>query len=112
MSRDEEYQNLLRVLREAAGRQRLVTPDEALRAAGLDAHQTDDLDALLERIAREEHAQGRPLLPAVVIDPGRNFPTERFFRVARELGVFRDGRRLRFFVAELNRMYAWWGWPR
>ena len=65
---------------------------------------------ILDEISRNEHANGRPLLSAVVILKEENIPGQGFFTLAQSLGLC-DGNpdsELKFWVQELHRVHAYW----
>lgn len=107
-------QKLHERLREVARRCGIIDYGEAALVAGLDmtrpGHQAR-MKALLDRISRHEHGQGRPLLSAVVVHMEKNVPGNEFFALAAELGLFRGTNRLAFFVNELRRVHDYWAYP-
>ncbi len=79
--------------------------------AGLDMSSPDDRNTLAEilcEISRQEHAQGRPMLSAVVIHRENNIPGQGFFTLARELGLYSGNNDLIFFGKELRRVHDFW----
>ncbi|MDO9013589.1 MAG: hypothetical protein Q7U84_02285 [Polynucleobacter sp.] len=107
-------QKLHERLREVARRCRVIDYVEAAPLAGLDMAKPGHrrrMYLLLNQISRHEHAQGRPLLSAVVIHLNRNTPGNGFFTLAAELGLFRGRCRLTYFVNELRRVHDYWAYP-
>ena len=68
----------------------------------------NQMSTLLDQISRQEHAQGRPFLSAVVIHMDDNIPGNGFFTLAADLNLFRGGDRFTFFVEELRRVHDHW----
>jgi hypothetical protein len=66
------------------------------------------LARILNEIACQENAAGRPLLSAVVVLPEIGYPRREFFMLARELGLnrFEDDRS--FYGYELKRVHDYW----
>ena len=65
---------------------------------------------ILDEISRNEHANGKPLLSAVVISKARKLPGQGFFTLAQNLYLY-DGNpdsELEFWVQELRRVHAHW----
>jgi hypothetical protein len=71
--------------------------DEAMKALGF----------ILDEIADQEVAAGRPLLPVVVVRESRNMPGGGLFKYARRKRLQKTDD-LTFFAAELDRVYAYW----
>ncbi len=67
-----------------------------------------EISELLGEISRHEHAQGRPLISALVIHLEDNMPGNGFFTLATELATFRGGDRFMYFVEELRRVHDYW----
>ena len=66
---------------------------------------------ILDEISRIEHANGNPLLSAVVILKEENIPGQGFFTLAQSLGLC-DGNpdsELEFWIQELRRVHEHWG---
>jgi len=80
--------------------------------ADLDMSRADDRDAIseiLDEISRHEHAEGRPLLSAVVVRKGEGTPGDGFFKMARSVGVMQaSDDRVTFFARELGRVHDAW----
>lgn len=67
------------------------------------------LGFILDEIAEREIAEGRPLLPAVVVKSSDNMPGAGLFIFAKKKGVQKKKTdNLTFFAEELNRVYAYW----
>lgn len=65
---------------------------------------------ILDEISRVEHANGNPLLSAVVILKERNIPGQGFFTLAKSLNLY-DGNpdsELKFWIQELRRVHDYW----
>lgn len=107
-------QKLYGRLCEVARRSRVIGYREAAPLVDLDMAKPGHrrrMYIMLEQISRHEHAQGRPLLSAVVIHLNRNTPGNGFFTLAAELGLFRGRCRLTYFVSELRRVHDYWAYP-
>lgn len=102
-----------RRLLELARRGETTTYSEvgSLAALGMDdPDQRKQLADLLTEICREEHAEGRPLLSAlVVMGSGMGVPGRGFVKLARELGVCSGEMEVECFVRELRRVFEFWG---
>jgi len=102
----------------AAGRQRHVfykDVDDHIKDPRLN-YKSAAMDDLLGEISEEEHADGRPLLSAVVVrnDLKLPIPGPGFFRLAKQLGSMpNDGDKVVFWRAEFMRVcrYRWGGTP-
>lgn len=78
---------------------------------GLDMREPGDraeIGRLLDQISEGEHANGRPLLSAVVIHVQDNMPGNGFFAMARRVGRFAGGDELQFWLAEINAVWQQW----
>lgn len=78
---------------------------------GNPAHR-NELSQLLGDIGTFEHAQGRPLLPAIVVYQQGGMPGPGFYELAQRLGLYGGSKdelaQLGFFVEEAKRVYAHW----
>ena len=64
----------------------------------------------LNAIGSYEHEQGRPLLPAIVVNQQEGKPGWRFWELARGLGLFRETEyRRTYWIEECGRVYSYWG---
>lgn len=63
---------------------------------------------ILDAIADQELAEGRPLLPIVVVSGMTNSPGPGLFKYARRKGLQKTDD-LTFFATELKRVYEYWG---
>lgn len=68
---------------------------------------------LLGNISESEHKQGNPLLSAVVVNKDTLKPGDGFFKLAKELGLFKGSLNSQsdkdtFFINELNRVFDLW----
>ncbi len=66
-----------------------------------------DLGFLLDAIADQEFAAGRPLLAVVVVSEKTNMPGGGLFKYARRKGLQKTDD-LTYFATELNRVYDYW----
>ena len=87
---DENYRGIQarvqKVLVEQASQGKTLGYDELARKAELPfGGRNPILWSLLAGVSRAEHANGRPLLSAIVVN-GKGMPGSRFFDLARELG--------------------------
>ena len=112
-ARSREYHLIYcRLLRGARERTR-VSHSEVLSLAGAFTSNPDDAPdagAILAQIAADEHAAGRPLLPALAVT-GKDIPGNAFFAAARALGRLQgtDGpSEMRFWDAEERAVYDAW----
>jgi len=99
-------------LQVVARAQRTITYSEIAPLAGLDMERQEDRDriaAILDEISRHEHAEGRPLLSAVVVHKGDGTPGDGFFKMARSVEVMQaSDDRVTFFARELGRVHDAW----
>jgi hypothetical protein len=65
------------------------------------------LGHILDAIAEQDVAAGRPLLPALVVHGNRNMPGVGFFRFAKKKKLQKSDD-LTFFASELKRVYDYW----
>ena len=65
------------------------------------------LGRLLDEIAEQEVAAGRPILPVLVVHGTRNMPGVGLFRFAKKKKLQKSDD-LTFFATELSRVYAFW----
>jgi hypothetical protein len=92
--------------------QKVVSYSEIAPLAKLDMDNPDDrnrIAEILDEISRHEHAQGRPLLSAVVVHRGEGTPGKGFFSMARSVGVQKGKDDVTFFAHELTRVHRQWG---
>lgn len=81
---------------------------------GMDVRSLPDrnrISNILDEISRSEHADGKPLLSAVVISKVENCPGQGFFTLAQSLNLY-DGNpdsKLEFWKQELRRVHEHWG---
>ena len=95
---------------EHIARLKSIIPDRDLAQTvfGSRAEPTDPrLRGILSEIAAEEHAAGRPLLPALVVSAERDRPRMDFFDLAAQLGYRFDNREA-FWQEQRQRVYAQW----
>jgi len=97
-------------LKEVAQAKRLITYTDIGEKVGLKANDPQ-LWQLLDKINRQEHKQGRPMLSAIVVQKeGESYgaPGDGFFKLARDLSVFRGDNKYIFWVSELNAVHNYW----
>ena len=100
------YEELKKVARD----KKLITYSDIGEKIGVRANDPE-LWQMLDKINRQEHEQGRPMLSAVVVQKEGNVygaPGDGFFKLARELSVFRGGNKYVFWASELNVVYNYW----
>lgn len=73
----------------------------------------DEIARLLGEIAVYEHAEGRPMLTALIVHRGNdNNPGEGFFAIAQELGLYNGSRdqisRLTFWANQVTEVHNHW----
>jgi len=66
------------------------------------------INKTLKAIDRREHEEGRPLLSAVVLSSESNLPSQEFFDLAQELGIYDGVNDATFHTQELKRVYEHW----
>ena len=104
--REKIYEELKKVARA----KKLITYSDIGKKVGLRANDLE-LWQMLDQINRQEHEQGRPMLSAVVVQKeGETYgaPGDGFFKLARDLGVFRGDNKYIFWVSELNVVHNYW----
>lgn len=102
---------IIEKLKAVARAQDVTTYSDIAPLAGLDMSSPDDRNRIAEilgEISRHEHAQGHPMLSAVVIHRDNNIPGQGFFTLGRELGLYKGSNDLMFFVNELRRVHDFW----
>lgn len=105
------HQGIYAELKRVAKEQRYTTYSDIAPLAKLDMEEPADrveIGQLLDEISRFEHSQGRPMLSATVIHRDDNIPGQGFFKLARQLGLYRGGDEFMFFIDELKRVHAYW----
>ena len=92
-----------------------ITYEDLGQPLGLDMKNPGDrykLRDILMDIAADEHTNGRPLLPAVVVkktdDPEQRLPGQGFFTLARDRGLYDGGDRFLYYTQELGRVQEYW----
>ena len=108
------HQAIYEKLKSVARAVSCVTYGEIAPLAGLELENPADrneLARILGEISVHEHDQGRPMLSAVVVLAGRELPGHGFFKLARELNLFRSGDETEFHAAELRRVHDCWRQP-
>lgn len=79
--------------------------------AGLDMDSQTDrnrIGEILDSISRAEHAAGRPLLSAVVVQKGEEIPSRGFFNLASRLGLRDASTDVHYWRRELQRVWDHW----
>ncbi len=85
--------------------------DEVAGLLGLDLASPagrQELVRMLDDIACNENAAGRPLLSAVVVLPEIGYPGKAFFLLARELGLNHFGDDRSYYYYELRHVHEYW----
>lgn len=107
---------LRRVLRDCAAAGATITYQELARRASLAGpHTIHRLTLLLEALAREDHAAGRPLLAALAVSRVTGSPGRGFFQLLAELDRY-DGpdqgpEATACHTRELRAALTYWGAP-
>ena len=63
---------------------------------------------ILDKISKNEHENGKPLLSAVVILRDKNIPGDGFFGMAKEVGLYDGNDKDQFWANELHRVHDYW----
>jgi hypothetical protein len=90
---------------------RPLTYSDIAPLAELDMGRADhrnQIAKILDEISTEEHANGRPLLSAIVVHSEDYLPGGGFFKMAKRLGAFNKGSQSDFHAEELTNVYAYW----
>jgi hypothetical protein len=101
-------------LQQVAQEQRTVPYIEIAQMAGLNMSRDEDrgrLGYILGDISTYEHEHGRPMLSVVTVFSNEGYPSEGFFKLARELGRYRGKNQmdeLEFFAKELKAAHTYW----
>jgi hypothetical protein len=106
---DQEY--VYNQLIEVAHAGRTVSYCEVAGWLGRDINKPEDrseIIQILNNIAFQENAAGRPLLTAVVVRPEIGYPGMGFFLLARELGFNSDADERSYYGYELKKVHAYW----
>jgi len=99
---------------EVAKARQTISYRELGQVADLSLDTDDDirgLGVILDRIADQELAAGRPLLAIVVVSGKTGTPGGGLFKYARRKGI-QKADDVTFFATELNRVYAHWAAPK
>ena len=112
---DQGTRAIYDALKQAARRQNALFYEDIAPLAGIDLGNLGDrtrLSHMLESISLAEHAQGRPLLTAIVVLKGRLTPGSGFFGLAQRCGVY-DGVEDKdlFFSRYLQTVFDAWNSP-
>jgi hypothetical protein len=103
------YDKLIQVARA----RKTIPYGELARIADLLVESRDEiiiLGLILDTIADQEVAAGRPLLPVVVVSEASNMPGGGLFKYAKRKKL-QKGDDLTFFTTELKRVYDHWAQP-
>lgn len=71
------------------------------------------LAGLLGDISVDENEQGNPLLSVIVVNKETKIPGDRFFKLAKDLGLYQGSLNNReqkdlFYISELNNAHSFW----
>jgi len=105
------HRDIYECLKEVARASQTITYGEIAPMANLNMESQADrneIGRILGAISEREHAEGRPLLSAVVVLSEIGYPGKGFFTLAQELGVHDGSDDLAFFVQELRRVHEYW----
>jgi len=105
------HSNIYEKLKHVAAQEDVTYYSDIAPLASLDMSNPDDRNTIadiLGEISTHEHAQGHPLLSAVVIHKDNNIPGNGFFTLAEQLGLYHGGNNFMFFVKELQRVHDFW----
>jgi len=105
------HEQLYEKLKEVARAGTVTYYSDIAPMAGLDMSLPNDryeIGAILDDINQDEHAEGRPLLSAVVVQKDILRPGQGFFTMARDMGLFTGDDEDRFYSDELRRVHDYW----
>lgn len=100
------YAKLIQVAKE----RKTITYSQLASVADVTVESRDELKTvgfILDAIADQELAAGRPLLPIVVVSGTTNMPGGGLFKYAKRKKLQKTDD-MTFFATELNRVYAYW----
>ena len=97
-------------IRATAQNKDTITYGELAEAVGLNTGRDRRLHNALDAINRQEHAQCRPLLSAVVVLADKGISSDGFFPLAEELGRFDPSEQTRhdYWEWELEEVHRYW----
>ena len=98
-------------LKEVARSQGIIYYSDIAPMAGLNMDLPSDryaIGVILDEINRREHAQGRPMLSAVVVHKDSLKPGQGFFTLARSLGKLVGNDEDSFYIRELRKVHDYW----
>ncbi len=100
-------------LTEAAKEKKFVNYGDLSAAISLsltDAAGVNALNKILEEIADNELANGRPLLAAIIVNENSNMPGAGLFSYAKRRGLMKpkDKDNLAFFLQEAKKVHDYW----
>jgi hypothetical protein len=104
------YEKLVQV----AKARKTIPYGDLAKVADVLVESSDDMKILgliLDQIADQEVAEGRPLLPVVVVGEASNMPGAGLYRYAKRKGLQKTDD-LTFFAAELKRVHDYWALAR
>ncbi len=99
---------------EVAKSRQTISYNELGQVADMSLESSDDMKSLgflLDAIADQELAAGRPLLAIVVVSGKTGMPGGGLFKYARRKGIQKTDD-VTFLATELNRVYAHWAAPK
>ena len=111
MTTQAKQTRLLDRLIELAEDRECRTYGELAPSLGLDMNEEPhrrEIRELLDAINRAEHAAGRPLLTALVVQSGTGMPGPGFFALATRLDYEVGRDRRAFWERERERVYSYW----
>lgn len=100
-------ENIYSKLVEVAKAGGLISYNDLASEAGLKANSTAFIQ-ILDAIADHELANGRPLLPALVVREDTRMPSGGLVKYAKKKKLPNSEDELTFFVTEVKRVYATW----
>ena len=105
------------ILKQQANKRELITYQMLNKKLSPDGNGPffDDITELfkyLTKVSRTMHIRRRPLLTVIVVDEGRDQPGSGFFKLAKELGVFKEDisskiEKEKFFKRELEKVFSY-----
>lgn len=110
MNETDLHESILLHLQEKARNRDTTCYGPIAELLGLDLRLACDRNRIGEvvgELSEQEHAQGRPMISAVVVKAETRMPGKGFFTLARKLG-FAVGDETAFHVRELSRVHEHW----
>lgn len=108
---DEQYETLRQMLITRARDRNMFFYGDLAPKLGLDMSRDADraeIGRILGEVSKHEHANGRPLLSAIVVAKDGGTPGSGFFKLAKELGLFDLGDKDTYWMTEVERIYQYW----